>query len=1146
MKKSLFLITITFSIFFANAQQEASNWHFGSGAGLTFDLFNDTVTPINSAVSTNEGCSSISAANDGTVLFYTDGRSVWDANNNIMPNANYNSGNGLLGDPSSTSSGLIIPKPNDPNLYYIFTVDEPHHNNAWAYPTQGPQDINGNPINFYQESFGNVPASSNVDDGFNNGLTYSLIDLSLNGGNGDVVVSEKNVPLITYDVADFIETSYKCSEKITAVAANDCESIWVITHFRDKFYSFKIDNSGVNPTPQVSEIPGDIDIVTNGYRRNAIGYIKASPDGSKIAICHNQNANVPGNQVEPFTSGSFWVYDFDNATGIVSNGVELLTNISTYGTEFSSDSKKVYVSGSNAINQFDLDNNNQQTTVFTTIGGFLGAMQLAPNGKIYVINTFNNNFLDVIENPNEVGFACNYNQNGQALATGTSANLGLPPFISSFFVESIDIIRDDDSESTLLSLCNGDTYTLLADILPNATYTWTLDGNTIDDGNANPFDFEIAPNQGGLYEVLIQQNNGDCNTFEGQALVTFYDIPVANNIIDVNECEGTTDGVASFNFTNKNPEALGAQDPSEFSVAYFANIEDANNNENELTFPFQNTTNPQEIFVRVENSNNSNCYNINSFNIIVFDTPTVSRLDNILLCDTEDDTTDGIVTTVLSNLNSDILGANQLAADFTITYYSSQDDADNVANELPDNYQNVPFSDEVFVRMVNNNNTDCVTIDSFTLTINLTPEVNDISLFQCDEDGIPDRRTVFNILEKEDDITGGNPDFNVSYYLDMSDAMTETNPIDASNYTNISNPQIIIARTTDTISTCFSFSEVNLAVSATTANDAYIGICDTDDAEDGFMDFDLSLADAQVLDELPNGLNLAYYETLEDALLEINPLANNYRNTTAFTQILYVRVENQNNCYGINEVELEVLTLPNVETFFETLYCLNDFPEPIVINGGVINDIPNNYYYDWSTGETTIEIEVNEPNTYTVTVSNVAGCSKERTVVVNASNIATIQGIEVTDASENNTITVLLAPGEGDYEFALNDPNSVYQDSNIFENVRPGIYTVFVRDKNGCGIIEKMVSVVGFPKFFTPNGDGQNDFWQVKGISSQFQQDTIIYIFDKYGKLINEISPTGSGWDGTYNGNPMPSSDYWFSVTLEDGRRFSSHFALKR
>ena len=165
------LLMVSFSLF---SQGEAANWFFGNGAGLTFDLNTETVTPTNVAattINTTEGCSSISDS-AGNLLFYTDGRNVWDKNHQIMPNANYNNRTGLFGDPSSTSSGLIIPRPGNPNNYYVFTVDEPHHNNAWAYPNQGPADSNGNSIDYYDNDIraGSVPFD---DDGYNNGLTYS-------------------------------------------------------------------------------------------------------------------------------------------------------------------------------------------------------------------------------------------------------------------------------------------------------------------------------------------------------------------------------------------------------------------------------------------------------------------------------------------------------------------------------------------------------------------------------------------------------------------------------------------------------------------------------------------------------------------------------------------------------------------------------------------------------------------------------------------------------------------------------------------------------------------------------------------------------------------------------------------------------------
>jgi gliding motility-associated-like protein len=105
---------------------------------------------------------------------------------------------------------------------------------------------------------------------------------------------------------------------------------------------------------------------------------------------------------------------------------------------------------------------------------------------------------------------------------------------------------------------------------------------------------------------------------------------------------------------------------------------------------------------------------------------------------------------------------------------------------------------------------------------------------------------------------------------------------------------------------------------------------------------------------------------------------------------------------------------------------------------------------------------------------------------------------------------------------------------------------LYVRDQNGCGTNVIQINVIGYLKFFTPNNDGANDFWQVKGIDNQFQANSTISIFDRYGKLITQIQPNAQGWDGTFNGQALPASDYWFKVNLEDGRIFKGHFSLKR
>ena len=233
------------------------------------------------------------------------------------------------------------------------------------------------------------------------------------------------------------------------------------------------------------------------------------------------------------------------------------------------------------------------------------------------------------------------------------------------------------------------------------------------------------------------------------------------------------------------------------------------------------------------------------------------------------------------------------------------------------------------------------------------------------------------------------------------------------------------------------------------------------------------------------------------------------------------------------------------------LYCLNDFPVPLTISSGIPTADINNFTYSWSNGPNTESILVNEVGTYTVTVTdNLTGCSKSRTITIAPSNIATVDSISVIDGSLGNNQITVLASGEGEYQYALIDEDgntTPYQDSNVFTQVAPGIYSVLIRDtKNNCGITEEMVSVIGFPLYFTPNGDSVNDTWQVYGISSDFQQNSIIRIFDRYGKLITQVKASSRGWDGTYNGLPLPQSDYWFSVTLQDGRVYQNHFTLKR
>lgn len=175
-------------------------------------------------------------------------------------------------------------------------------------------------------------------------------------------------------------------------------------------------------------------------------------------------------------------------------------------------------------------------------------------------------------------------------------------------------------------------------------------------------------------------------------------------------------------------------------------------------------------------------------------------------------------------------------------------------------------------------------------------------------------------------------------------------------------------------------------------------------------------------------------------------------------------------------------------------------------------------------------------------------CSSTKLFELTSSEIATIISL-VVDGQAGVLRIEARVSGNGDYEYSLD--NGPYQDSAVFENVPAGSHTVFVRDRNGCGVvsqsIDQQVALDGFPRFFTPNGDGINDLWQyVPPITIEAIPLNSIQVYDRYGKLLAQFSPNSEGWDGTFNGNPLPSDDYWFRAEVDSREELKGHFTLKR
>ena len=158
----------------------------------------------------------------------------------------------------------------------------------------------------------------------------------------------------------------------------------------------------------------------------------------------------------------------------------------------------------------------------------------------------------------------------------------------------------------------------------------------------------------------------------------------------------------------------------------------------------------------------------------------------------------------------------------------------------------------------------------------------------------------------------------------------------------------------------------------------------------------------------------------------------------------------------------------------------------------------------------------------------------------------TIETVSFQNQGLGATVNVLVS-GDGDYEYAIGNMTGPYQDSPTFTNVNFSNIEVFVRDRNGCGIASQRIDPdLGFPKYFTPNGDGINDFWQVRGVVVNGQRIARIEVFDRYGKRVADFSPFSRGWDGTFNGRRLLDTGFWYKATTDTNAVLIGHFALRR
>ncbi len=382
---SCLVFALTYLPLFCLAQKENNQWRFTSGGAIDFNG-NQPVGVSGAAINTIEGSASIADPVTGNLLFYTNGVTVWNAQNDVMPN-----GSGLLGgsiELSSTTAAVIVPRPGNDQQFYIFCIDE---------------------------QFGS------------NGLTYSLLDMSLDNGLGDIVNTEKNISL--YDTT---------SEKLQYVPNANSDGYWVVTHGSSNpiFIAFEVTSSGVNLSPVISNAG-----LSHG---NGSGYMKINGEFNKI---------VQGNLFE----GVIEMFDFDNNSGIVTEDVSWNFNFGTpqvYGVEFSPNSSLIYVTNFQSLIQYDISSGVQQTIedsgvaieVFTFASP--AGLQIGPDDKIYL----NYGSIGVINCPNLPGLDCGFEENAIPTLTG-GGGYGLPTrnyFLNATLLAS-SITTSGDCADVLLS-----------------------------------------------------------------------------------------------------------------------------------------------------------------------------------------------------------------------------------------------------------------------------------------------------------------------------------------------------------------------------------------------------------------------------------------------------------------------------------------------------------------------------------------------------------------------------------------------------------------------------------------------------------------------------------------------------------------------
>ncbi|MCM8568155.1 T9SS type B sorting domain-containing protein [Gramella jeungdoensis] len=327
-------------------------------------------------------------------------------------------------------------------------------------------------------------------------------------------------------------------------------------------------------------------------------------------------------------------------------------------------------------------------------------------------------------------------------------------------------------------------------------------------------------------------------------------------------------------------------------------------------------------------------------------------------------------------------------------------------------------------------------------------------------------------------------------------------------------------------------------------------------------DFDLSVQNSDITNQ--SNTTLTYHESLEDASDNLNPIDGTYTSNQSIKTI-YARVENDlTGCAKITDFDLIINEGPLIQSNYTWEKCDLDYSgnqnfHLDDINTDILNGLSSaQYQIEYFENSSDAIANLNPlPSTYIsegdqlyarVWENGNPDCFNISEIELILNTPPQIQSISInqpTINSNTNTVTLNVEAG-ANYEYSIGSIDGPYQTSTTFQEVESGFQTLYIRDLEGCAILEAEIAILGYDNFFTPNGDGINDYWQIKGILADTARENLISVFDRYGKLLYKMDALEQGWDGTFKGKEMPADDYWFRVLLQNGQEFNGHFSLIR